>query len=239
MDEKKFTSTLKKFFANRKMTQDDVAATLKVSRVRVNNLLNGKSQFGGKVSREWSAAFGFDPVWLLTGGTEGTPPDEPTAPAQSARPAAGIVYNAPLVPKYMHGGFASGYGDDEYVAALPRYPFIIDGDTLPRGEYYAFEVKGESMDDGTDRSIKEGDICLCRVIAPHLYRDAPLHFRKWLFALVTNDGIVIKQITKHDTATGMITLHSYNPLYPDKELKLADVKMVLNVVRCDRRPIIY
>jgi len=199
-----------------------------------NGYLNAmRKGFGGDKLNNVLAAFPeLNREWLLYGEGE-------MLLNAFSRPAAGIVYNAPLVPKYMHGGFASGYGDDEYVAALPRYPFIIDGDTLPRGEYYAFEVKGESMDDGTDRSIKEGDICLCRVIAPHLYRDAPLHFRKWLFALVTNDGIVIKQITKHDTATGMITMHSYNPLYPDKEVPLADVKMVLNVVRCDRRPIIY
>jgi hypothetical protein len=44
-------------------------------------------------------------------------------------------------------------------------------------------------------------------------------------------GILIKNIIKHDVDNGIITIHSINPDYPDKELCLDDVDQLFNVVR--------
>ena len=74
MDEKIFIEKLKKYFSNKKMTQDDVAERLQVSRVRVNNLLNAKRPFGGNVALQWQDAFGIDALWLMTQGEQGTAP---------------------------------------------------------------------------------------------------------------------------------------------------------------------
>jgi len=57
---------LKKFFARKGITQEEVAKTLGVSQQIVSRLLNGYG-FGKKTADNWSKAFGLNPAWLRTG----------------------------------------------------------------------------------------------------------------------------------------------------------------------------
>lgn len=144
------------------------------------------------------------------------------------------VMMVPLVNKYAYAGYQSGYGDDEYIEALPRVPFMVD--KQHRGNYCAFEVKGDSMDNGLVGSYKEGYIVLGREIPKTMWRDK-LHIKKWrTFIVVTKtDGILIKQISKHDTERGVITLHSLNEEYDDIQLQLDKVAQLFNVVQVNSK----
>lgn len=144
------------------------------------------------------------------------------------------VMMVPLVNKYAYAGYQSGYGDDEYIDALPRVPFMVD--KQHRGNYCAFEVKGDSMDNGLIGSYKEGYIVLGREIPKNMWRDK-LHIKKWrTFIVVTKtDGILIKQISKHDTVRGVITLHSLNEEYDDIQLQLDKVAQLFNVVQVNSK----
>ncbi len=144
------------------------------------------------------------------------------------------VMMVPLVNKYAYAGYQSGYGDDEYIEALPRVPFMVD--KQHRGNYCAFEVKGDSMDNGLIGSYKEGYIVLGREIPKTMWRDK-LHIKKWrTFIVVTKtDGILIKQISKHDTERGIITLHSLNEEYDDIQLQLDKVAQLFNVVQVNSK----
>ena len=100
-----------------------------------------------------------------------------------------------------------------------------------KGNYIAIEVKGESMNDGTRAGYIEGDILLCREVPAHHWQ-SKLHIKKWDFVIVTKtDGILIKKITKHNTTTGDIILHSLNEDYDDINLNLHDVAKIFNVVQ--------
>lgn len=136
----------------------------------------------------------------------------------------------PLVNKFAYAGYQAGYGDDEYIEGLPTVPLQVAKEH--KGNYMAFEVRGDSMDNGMMGSLPEGFIAYGREIPKELWRDK-LHLRKWRnFIIVTKtDGILIKQITKHDTSTGIITLHSLNPEYEDMEMNLDNVVKLFNVVR--------
>lgn len=57
---------LKDFFEGQNLTQKDIADKLGVSQAAVSSLLNGKP-FGKKLAQKWSAVFGFNPSWLITG----------------------------------------------------------------------------------------------------------------------------------------------------------------------------
>ena len=109
-------------------------------------------------------------------------------------------------------------------------------DKQHRGNYCAFEVKGDSMDNGLIGSYKEGYIVLGREIPKNMWRDK-LHIKKWrTFIVVTKtDGILIKQISKHDTARGIITLHSLNEEYDDIQLQLDKVAQLFNVVQVNSK----
>jgi phage repressor protein C with HTH and peptisase S24 domain len=146
------------------------------------------------------------------------------------------VMMVPLVSKFAYAGYLDNLGDDEYVGELPTVAFA--NDVQNRGDYLAFEVKGDSMDNGLSNAILEGDILLARNVRQD-YWSSKLHIRKWNFIIVHRDrGILIKRITKHDTNTNEITIHSLNDYYEDDTIHLKNVQAIYNVVDIKRKPIL-
>lgn len=184
-----------------------------------------------KISRIYSD---ISPIWLLTGQGEMIKKQE-----SEARFISPTIFTVPFVTKYGYAGYLRGYGDPEYVESMPTRAFMLDEDTTtPKGQYLSLEVKGDSMDDCTDKSIKDGDLLLCRVVDQSLYRDSKLHINQWIFVIVTTDGILVKKITAHDFERKIITIHSLNPMYRDEDINLEDVRMILNVVKLERKPVL-
>ena len=139
--------------------------------------------------------------------------------------------NFPFVSQRAYAGYLSGYADAEYVETLPTVAFPVDH--APQGNYLVFEVKGDSMDDGSHDSYLDGDLVLCREIRMDLWKDSKLHFNKWDFIIVHKEGIIIKRIIDHCVENHTITIHSLNPdknTYPDQEINLCEVRQILNVV---------
>ena len=93
----------------------------------------------------------------------------------SAEVEAPSVIYVPLVGKYAYAGYLHGFGDDVYIGVLPTVPFIIDEIGTPKGTYRAFEVRGDSMNDGTIDAYADGDLAICRLIDQSLYEHSPLH----------------------------------------------------------------
>lgn len=147
------------------------------------------------------------------------------------------IMEVPLVSQYAYAGFLSGYADPEYIESLPKVAFTTK-DTH-KGNYLAFEVRGDSMNNGKVESMLDSDVILCREIPQHHWRNK-LHIDKWNFLITTIDeGMVIKRIIKHDTENHIITLHSLNEdkeLYPDFELSLNRVAKIYNIVKINRDP---
>lgn len=142
------------------------------------------------------------------------------------------IINVPLVNQYAYAGYLNGYQNETYMNTLPTIPFIADHEA--RGNYIAFEVKGDSMNDGTEESYLEGDRLLCREIPSYLWVDSKLHIKKWDFVIVHEEGILVKRIINHDVDNHTITVHSLNDMYPDRVLDLAQVKQIFNVIEMQR-----
>jgi len=143
------------------------------------------------------------------------------------------VVNVPIVTQYAYGGYLTGYADPEYVQSLPVIPFMAERETS--GNYVAFEVHGDSMNDGTKDGFVPGEIVICREVEPYLWRDSKLHINRRDFVIVHKDGILIKRITEHDIQNHTITIHSLNPEYEDKVLDLADVRQIFSIVTSQQR----
>ena len=143
-----------------------------------------------------------------------------------------FIINVPLVNQYAQAGYLCGFQDATYIATLPTIPFIVDHEA--KGNYVAFEVRGDSMNDGTEESYLEGDRLLCREIYPHLWVDSKLHIRKWDFVIVHEEGILVKRIIDHNVDNHTITIHSLNDMYPDRVIDLAEVKQIFNVIELQR-----
>ena len=142
------------------------------------------------------------------------------------------IINVPLVSQYAQAGYLCGYQDAAYMETLPTIPFIIDHEA--KGNYVAFEVRGDSMNDGTEESYLEGDRLLCREIYSQYWVESKLHYTKWDFVIVHEEGILVKRIIDHNMDNHTITIHSLNSMYPDRVIDLAEVKQIFNVIELQR-----
>lgn len=147
------------------------------------------------------------------------------------------IMHVPLVNQKAYAGYLTGWGDNEFVEELPRHPILVD--KPHKGEYISFEVKGDSMDDGTDKAIQDGDIITGRKIERSLWK-SKLHLKKYSeFVIVTiKKGIIVKNIIDHDTSANEITCRSYNTdkgQYPDFKVNLDTVMQLFNVIQVTKK----
>lgn len=132
-------------------------------------------------------------------------------------------------------GYLRGYADQEYMETLPTIP--VSKEVVRGGNFLCFTVNGDSLDDGTRRSICHGDVVLGRELAKHHWKNK-LHFTRVLFIIVhKTEGICFKEITAHNPDTGEITCHSFNPLYEDFTLNLKDVTQLFYIKKIVERNI--
>lgn len=182
------------------------------------------------VSIELASYLGVNVEWLITGngqmyGNNNT--------YQEAEQISDINYmNVPLIHIPAHAGYKRGFGDEQYIENLPTIPVIVD--RAYKGKYRVFEINGDSMDDGTVRSIAHGDKVLGREVKKEYWK-TKLHYTKYHFVIVSiSDGLLFKQIISHDVENLIITCHSLNPdksSYPDFEMSLTDVAELYNIIK--------
>ena len=109
----------------------------------------------------------------------------------------------------------------------------FETDKIVHGKYFAFEVKGESMDDGTRNSFEEGDRVLVRELDRLHWKDG-IRFKDHPFWVVVFDSsVLIKQIVDQNLATGEITFHSLNPSpeYSDFTLSMDKIRSLYYVLQ--------
>lgn len=156
--------------------------------------------------------------------------DKQTLFNSDAKPIVDVNFMlVPVVPVSAQASYPKGFGDQEYMDSLPTMPVIVDRNY--KGKYMVFEVEGDSMYDGTLSSLCDGDKILCREVKRELWT-SKLHIKDWYFVIVCkNDGVTVKQITRHDVENGIIHCHPLNSLFEDFELNLNDVAEIYNVIK--------
>ena len=144
-----------------------------------------------------------------------------------------ITKRVPLVNQYAYAGYLTGYQDQEYIDQLPKIPFDSEDD--PNFRYMAFEMKGNSMDDGSRDSYIEGDKLFCQEIPSHMWDTSKLHTMNWNFVIVHKEGIIVRKIIDHDTQNHIIKVHPLNPFIKDQIINLVDVYQIFNVIEYQRK----
>lgn len=136
------------------------------------------------------------------------------------------IVEVKLVTTKARAGYTDSYYSEEYLKDLPTV--LIDADKDYKGNYLAFEVDGDSM----EPEYYAGDIVICREVKRDLWQ-YKLHYKEWDFVIAHGTlGVMLKEITDHDTDTGEITCHSLNQdgRHKDFKLNLKEVSFLYNVV---------
>lgn len=168
--------------------------------------------------------------WLLTGEGDMLKSDLKYNEVREVDPN---YIDVPLVTVKAQAGYLTNFGNEAFIKDLPIVK--VHADRTFHGEYRCFEVSGDSMNDGTLKSICDGDTIFCREVRRDLWH-YKLHYKQWFFVINHIEGLLVKQIVNHDIGNGTITCHSLNPVYgPDFVLKLDDIRELYNVIKITDR----
>lgn len=240
-----------------KSTQKDIASKmgLKVT-TNINYALKGNEKyltdtFLGRFNKAFNNIFFLD--WLTRG--EGEMLNE-AQPRIELKPIPQEEKEGEFFLENSHGSKFYDLGNGKYRMTVKLVPYCAYGrfaneadvlepdkeeweeesfevSQIARGNYLAFEVKGDSMDDGTRESFEAGDRILVRELNKVHWLDK-LRYKDYPYWVVVFDSsVLIKQIINHDTQTGMITFHSLNPSpeYCDFQLCVDNIRKLYYVVQ--------
>lgn len=211
------------FIKRKGLSQKKFEAMVGLSNGYVNNISKGIG--AEKMQRILSVFPELNQEWLLLGeGNMLVGSIEPNAEPLHNERRVGVR----LVSQYAYAGYLTGYGDSEYIDTLPTIDFTPDREMT--GNWLAFEVKGDSMEDGSIDSYVEGEIVICREVERDYWKDSRLFINKRDFVIVHEEGVLIKRIIEHNVEQHTITIHSLNPMYQDRVLDLAQVKQIFSIV---------
>lgn len=136
----------------------------------------------------------------------------------------------PVIPIKAQAGFIESFDEGlglTYVETLEKWP-VLKPET--GGVFAIWEVNGDSMYDGTDRSLSHGDFLLTKELQRHHWKDK-LHFRTRLFVICSRtDGVIVKQVVDHDVVHGIITCRSFNPQWEDFKVNLDEVSKIYYIL---------
>ena len=110
---------------------------------------------------------------------------------------------------------------------------------LPReyekGNYLVVRVSGDSMNDGTSRSLSDGDEVLVRELAPSEWENLPIRNR--LFIITSREGNVLKQIKEVNKEERYIVCHSFNNAFEDFILSFDDIYQIFVIYKIVQKQI--
>lgn len=202
---------------------------------------------GDAMLNKISIAFGINKAWLLTGEGEMLRKKEEDALSRiGANRDKGDKENfVSEVTEQSSKEFRIVEFVDLHASAGPLGMNNIDilPDTnrrlIPReyesGNLLVVRVDGDSMNDGTPRSLYDGDeVLIVERTYSHWY-DLPI--RKNLFVICSRGGNVLKQISEINRIKGYIVCHSFNPSHADYQIAFEDIYQVFVVLHVVYRKI--
>lgn len=140
---------------------------------------------------------------------------------------------AEYLPIKVQAGYLSGLEENKPIELKK----MLVPKEFEKGFYKVIEIEGDSMNDGTPRSICDGDKLLLKQIEGGNYLHKTLPYRNNLFVIASSEGIVCKQIIAQDIERECIVCHSFNPLHKDYEICFRDIYQLFYVKKLVERKI--
>lgn len=191
-----------------------------------SQVVNGKVPFSETLYSKFETLYPFINVeWLRTGEGEmlkgdgvGKRMKEPSVQPVPEENYMMVEYEDLSVKAGLLGGSDINILPEKKTRLVPR--------EYAKGYYLVVSVSGNSMDDGTKRSLSDGEEILIRQFEDRMEN---LPIRNKLFVIVTNEGAVVKQVKNINKEEKKITCHSFNPQWEDYTIEFSDVLQIFIV----------
>lgn len=219
METQEFTEKLRFYLKSQNIKQKELADMVGVSAVTINNLLNGRDNFGAKAAAKWSEALGLNPLWLLTQGEQGEMLLNSPSPAPPPPTAHDDIINIPIISPDARGGFLPNDEVDIEQYTIGTMPFNRQ---IAHAGDIVIPVYGDSM----TPKYPAGSYILIRPIEQ--WREYVELGRTYVLELLDWRRI-IKILRKGHDATHY-TLDSYNVDYESNEIAKEFINHVWLVV---------
>ena len=166
--------------------------------------------------------------WLLTG--EGEMIKQPVRNEVEAVPEDKYI-----MAEYADlRSFAGRLGGSD-IEQLPETHKRLLPREYEKGNYLVVRVSGDSMNDGTSRSLCDGDEVLVRELAHSEWETLPIRNR--LFIITSREGNVLKQIKEVNKEERYIVCHSFNNAFEDFTLSFDDIYQIFVIYKIVQKQI--
>lgn len=220
---------LNKIIENEKLNPNQFAESIGLERTQpIYDIINGKVK---KISTNYAKKIlavypHYSYNWLTTG--EG----EMLKIKSEVTPKAESDY---MMVEYVDLRASAGRLGGADIDLLPETHVRLVPKEYKNGGFLVVRVDGDSMDDGTKRSLCDGDEVLIKEKKDFHVKDLPI--KKTVFVITSREGNVLKQIKEINTEEGYIICHSFNPIYPDFKMELSDIYQIFIVCKVVARQI--
>lgn len=216
----------------RKLTQNDLAATLSTKRSSINNYENGTAipPIGVLISLSDLFKLSIDTLvrinlsglresqmYVIEHGSDVfVRGNEVRVLATTVD--SGNKDNIEIVSIKAKAGYTTGYFDPEYISGLPNFQLPI----LTRDKKYrAFQISGDSMLPIQDKSWVVGEYVQDLLSIKDDYQ---------YIVLTLNEGIVFKKVKNELAQKGSLKMISLNPEYEPYDLSVSEIREVWKFV---------
>jgi len=147
------------------------------------------------------------------------------------RDQTGKLYiSVPHVSFSARGEYPNFSEDLEPMEDQGREIYAVD--RKASGRYISFDVRGDSMDNGSRKSLQDGDKILVRELERDNWRTLRTgDHRFWV--IVFGASVLVKEISGMDSSKGVLTCHSLNPSpeYNDFQVPMDSVRHLFYVIK--------
>ncbi|WP_194141063.1 XRE family transcriptional regulator [Flavobacterium hungaricum] len=229
---------IKQSMENKGFTPYKLHKLTSVSQSTIGRILKNENEPNRSTIEAISKVLEVNPDWITTGegvkAKKYTENEEEVIKNKNGNkfqelPNGKFIMTVPLVPVRAYAQYISECSEVELIDGYNEVNFYVD--KYARGNYVAFEIKGDSMDNGGLYDNPEGCITLCRELS-RMHWDS-LRDSKYGWVIVHKDTIICKDIVDQDLEKGTITCHSRNksPEYQDFKIELNDVLQIFKVIK--------
>lgn len=188
------------------------AEALEITKQALNEILKGRREVSAEILGRAVSTFFFNPDYLLKG--EGD---------YIKNPESDLYFrnNISFIPYRAQAGYLDQFEDEGWLDTLEKFRLPVP--QLREGEYRCFEVEGDSM----LPHYSDGDFVICSKIDLNYLGNYLKN--NMVYIVMTESGIVLKQVTLDSPNSRVVNLVSFNQEYSPQVLRLTHLKELWKV----------